>query len=288
MSESVILAGACTPSADLFSGLGSLDSLSLLGIVMESALERAGVASDVDCAIIAQEQARRAVRRARIPDRVPAVSVSGSRRCGLHVVALADRLIRTGERDVVVVGGVGPRGVVPLPKTLRSRSHEVPAQAVAPGDTVPRAEVTAQPGATAGPSVPRRADCAVAIVLMRRTRADRLRLPWLALVGAHGTAEEGAVSSYADAVRVLHRALREVPATLNDLSLVEVHRSAVVENTAGTPDPLSGTHRAFDTTGVRVLLRLAQSLEREGRGMGAVSIWGDHPAEALVICPPGS
>ncbi|MFH8560000.1 hypothetical protein [Streptomyces sp. NPDC017988] len=285
MSESVILAGACTPSADLFSGLGSLDSLSLLGIVMESALERAGVASDVDCAIVAQEQAWRAVRRARIPDRVPAVSVSGSRRCGLHVVALADRLIRTGERDVVVVGGVGPSGgVVPLPGTLRSRSREVPAQAVAPGDTVPQADVTARPGATAGPSVPRRADCAVAIVLMRRARADRLRLPWLALVGAHGTAEEGAVSSYADAVRVLHRALREVPATLNDLSLVEVHRSAVVENTAGMPNP----PRAFDATGVRVLLRLAQSLEREGRGMGAVSIWGDHPAEALVICPPDS
>jgi acetyl-CoA acetyltransferase len=286
MSESVILAGACTPSGDLFSALGGLDSLSLLGIVIESALERAGVTSDLDYAIIGQEQARRVVRRAHVPDTVPAVSVSGGRWCGLHAIALADHLIRTRERDVVVVGGVDPEAVAPFPGTFRRRAREGAVPAGAPGGILPPANAAADPGAAVGALTPRRAECAVAIVLMRRTRAEQLSLPWLARVGAHGTAESGAGSSYADAERALHRALCDMSATPKDLSLLEVHRSTAGGSTPGMPGPLSGRRYAFDTTGMRVLLRLAQSLERGGRGMGAVSMWGDHPAEALVICSP--
>ncbi|MER6159612.1 hypothetical protein ABT147_29370 [Streptomyces sp. NPDC001868] len=260
MSESVILAGACTPSGDLFAGLGALNAVALGALIIEGALDRAGIsATEVDYVITGQEQARQTAQRACIPGRVPAISVSGTRLCGLSVIALADRLIRSGERDVVVVGGVDPGG----------------ARSV-------RCSGAADPGPAGGP--PHRADCAVAVVLMRRARADRLGLPWLARVGAHSTVTGSAGSSCEGAVRAIRQALLAVPATPRDLRLVEVRKTSPVNGADRAPAPPSAVMSAFDTTGVRTVLRLAQALARRGGGMGAAGMWGDHPAEAVIVC----
>ncbi|MEI5524972.1 hypothetical protein WB401_21065 [Streptomyces brasiliscabiei] len=260
MSESVILAGACTPSGDLFAGLGALNAVTLGALIIEGALDRAGVsAGEVDYVITGQEQARRTARGARIPDRVPAVSVSGARLCGLNAIALADRLIRSGEGDVVVVGGVDPGGVRSM-----------------------RCSGTPDPCLAGGP--PRRADCAVAVVLMRRTRADRLGLPWLARVGAHSAVTGSAGSSCAGAVRAIRQALLAVPATPRDLRFVDVRQTSLMTGADPAPAPPSAVASAFDTTGVRTVLRLAQTLARKGGGMGAAGIWGDHRAEAVIVC----
>jgi acetyl-CoA acetyltransferase len=286
MSESVILAGACTPSGDLFAGLGALSSVTLGALIIEGALDRAGIcAADVDYVITGQEQARQAAQRACIPDRVPAISVSRTRLSGLNVIALADQLIRGGQRDVVVVGGVDLGDDARLAQgTLSRRRPEGAVLDAMVGGSVARRDIAAHFGPTAAPGLPRRADCAVAIVLMRRAKAERLGLPWLAGVGAHSTVVTSAGSSYAQAVRAIRQALREVPATPKDLRLVEVRKTLLANGMDRTPVPLSAAGHAFDTTGMRMVLRLAQALKRRGRGMGAASMWGDHPAEAVIVC----
>ncbi|MFD4628993.1 hypothetical protein ACFVYR_03715 [Streptomyces sp. NPDC058284] len=245
MSESVIVAGAATSGGALCASLGALPSVTLGALVIEAALDRAGIgAADVDHVLVGQRQARQVVRRALVPDRVPAVSVGGTRFCALRTLALADRLIRGGEGDVVVVSGTDPG----LART--------------------------------GTGPPWRVERAVAVVLMRRTRAERLGLPWLAGLGAHSTVVGSAGSSYAQAVRAVRQALRETSAVPRDLCAVDVRESP---RAARGYDAVPDEH-VFDTTGLRMALRLSRSLRRRERGTGAVAMWGDHGAEAVVIC----
>ncbi|WP_151483504.1 thiolase family protein [Streptomyces albicerus] len=285
MSESVIVAGACTPSADLFGGLGALSSVSLGALIIEGALDRAGISAiDVDYVITGQEQARQVAQRSCIPDRVPAISVSRTRLCSLNAVALADQLIRRGEQDVVVVGGVDPMGARSVRGTHRRRRTEGAVLDAMMGGILQRRDSAAELDPVEGPGLSRRADCAVAIVLMRRTKAERLGLPWLVGVGAHSMVVSSTGSPYAQAVRAVRQALREVPATPQDLSLVEARKTLPALDPDGATGPLSASRPVFDTTGIRMLLRLAQTLKRRGRGMGAAVMWGDHRAEAVIIC----
>jgi acetyl-CoA C-acetyltransferase len=95
-----------------FKGLSAAD---LGGVAIKAALERAGVAPDqVDYVIMGQVlqagtgqiTARQAAVKAGIGMEVPALTINKVCLSGLDAIALADQLIRAGEFDIVVAGGM--------------------------------------------------------------------------------------------------------------------------------------------------------------------------------------
>ncbi|SCL18459.1 acetyl-CoA C-acetyltransferase [Micromonospora nigra] len=112
---SVIVSGARTPMGRLLGNLKDLPATKLGGVAIKAALERAGVAPDqVQYVIMGQVlqagagqiPARQAAVEAGIPMSVPALTINKVCLSGLDAIALADQLIRAGEFDVVVAGGM--------------------------------------------------------------------------------------------------------------------------------------------------------------------------------------
>ncbi|WP_433387252.1 acetyl-CoA C-acetyltransferase [Micromonospora sp. KLBMP9576] len=112
---SVIVSGARTPMGRLLGNLKDLPATRLGGIAIKAALERAGVAPEqVQYVIMGQVlqagagqiPARQAAAEAGIPLSVPALTVNKVCLSGLDAIALADQLIRAGEFDIVVAGGM--------------------------------------------------------------------------------------------------------------------------------------------------------------------------------------
>ncbi|WP_043616236.1 acetyl-CoA C-acetyltransferase [Nonomuraea candida] len=115
MSSSVIVAGARTPIGKLLGSLSSLQAVDLGGLAIKAALERAGVAPEaVEYVIMGQViqagagqiPSRQAAVKAGIPMTVPSVTINKVCLSGLDAIALADQLIRAGEFDIVVAGGM--------------------------------------------------------------------------------------------------------------------------------------------------------------------------------------
>jgi acetyl-CoA C-acetyltransferase len=115
VDRSVLVAGARTPMGRLLGSLKSFSGADLGGFAIKAALERAGVAPDeVDYVIMGQVlqagagqiPARQAAVKAGIPMTVPALTINKVCLSGLDAIALADQLIRAGEFDVVVAGGM--------------------------------------------------------------------------------------------------------------------------------------------------------------------------------------
>ena len=115
MTGSVIVAGARTPMGRLLGSLKDLSAADLGGVAIAGALARAGVAPDaVDYVIMGQViqagtgqiTARQAAVRAGIPMSVPAITINKVCLSGLNAIALADQLIRAGEVETVVAGGM--------------------------------------------------------------------------------------------------------------------------------------------------------------------------------------
>ncbi|MEV1171885.1 acetyl-CoA C-acetyltransferase [Nonomuraea sp. NPDC049784] len=115
MSSSVIVAGARTPIGKLLGSLSGLPAVELGGIAIKAALERAGVAPEaVEYVIMGQVlqagagqiPSRQAAVKAGIPMTVPSITINKVCLSGLDAIALADQLIRAGEFDIVVAGGM--------------------------------------------------------------------------------------------------------------------------------------------------------------------------------------
>ena len=115
MAGSVIVAGARTPMGRLLGSLKDFSGADLGGFAIKGALERAGVGPDqVDYVIMGQVlqagagqiTARQAAVKAGIPMTVPALTVNKVCLSGLDAIALADQLIRAGEFEIVVAGGM--------------------------------------------------------------------------------------------------------------------------------------------------------------------------------------
>ncbi len=112
---SVIVAGARTPMGRLLGSLKDFSAADLGGLAIKGALDKAGVAPDqVEYVILGQVlpagagQApyRQAAANAGIPMSVPSVGVNKVCLSGLDAIALADQVIRAGEFDIVVAGGM--------------------------------------------------------------------------------------------------------------------------------------------------------------------------------------
>ena len=126
-NRSVIVAGARTPIGKLSGALKDLTAMDLGGIAIAGALDKAGVAGDqVDYVIMGhvlqagqgQITARQAAVKGGIPMNVPAVTINKVCLSGLDAIALADQLIRAGEVEIVVAGGMESMSNAPylLPK----------------------------------------------------------------------------------------------------------------------------------------------------------------------------
>jgi acetyl-CoA C-acetyltransferase len=111
----VIVAGARTPFGKFGGGFKDVPAVKLGGHAIRAALERSGVAGDrVDYVIMGQVlqagagqiTARQAAIEAGIPQEVPAITINKVCLSGLNAIALADQLIRAGEVEVVVAGGM--------------------------------------------------------------------------------------------------------------------------------------------------------------------------------------
>jgi acetyl-CoA C-acetyltransferase len=112
---SVIVSGARTPMARLLGNLRDFSATQLGSVAIKAALARGGVPPErVQYVIMGQVlqagagqiPARQAAVGAGISMSVPALTVNKVCLSGLTAIALADQLIRAGECDVVVAGGM--------------------------------------------------------------------------------------------------------------------------------------------------------------------------------------
>ncbi|GAB3152362.1 acetyl-CoA C-acetyltransferase [Micromonospora sonneratiae] len=112
---SVIVGGARTPMGRLLGNLKDLPATKLGAIAIKGALDRAGIGADqVQYVIMGQVlqagagqiPARQAAVEAGIPMSTPALTINKVCLSGLDAIALADQLIRAGEFDIVVAGGM--------------------------------------------------------------------------------------------------------------------------------------------------------------------------------------
>src|SRR5713226_5776950 len=112
---SMIVAGARTPIGKFGGAFKDVPAVSLGAHAIRAALDRAGVeGKDVDYVIMGQVlqagagqiTARQAANSAGIPMSIPALTINKVCLSGLNAIALADQLIRVGEVERVVAGGM--------------------------------------------------------------------------------------------------------------------------------------------------------------------------------------
>jgi acetyl-CoA C-acetyltransferase len=128
MSGSVIVAGARTPIGRLLGGLKDTSAADLGGVAIKGALEKAGVSGDqVEYVIMGQViqagtgqiTARQAAVKGGIPMTIPSITINKVCLSGINAIAMADQLIRAGEHEIVVAGGMESMTRAPhlLPKS---------------------------------------------------------------------------------------------------------------------------------------------------------------------------
>ena len=114
-ASSVIVAGARTPIGRFHGGLSTIPAAELGAIAIAAAVERSGippvaigyvVMGHVVTAGAGQNPARIAAAGAGLPMNVPAVTVNNVCLSGMNSIVLADQLIRSGDYDIVVAGGM--------------------------------------------------------------------------------------------------------------------------------------------------------------------------------------
>jgi acetyl-CoA C-acetyltransferase len=115
MTGSVIVGSARTPIGKLSGALAGFSGADLGGLAIKAALERAGVGADqVDYVLMGQVlqagtgqiTARQAAAKAGIPMTVPAMTVNKVCLSGINAIYLADQMIKNGDAEVVVAGGM--------------------------------------------------------------------------------------------------------------------------------------------------------------------------------------
>ena len=390
----VIVAGARTPIGRLLGSLKGFSAVDLGGFAIKDAMEKAGVSpGQVEYVIMGQVlqagtgqiPARQAAVRAGIPMTVPGLTVNKVCLSGLDAIALADQLIRAGEFDVVVAGGMesmtqaphlltGSRegfkyGDVTLTDHMAydglwdvftgqpmgaltegcnaaglglsreeqdefsARSHQRAAagwkNGVFDDEVVPievpqgrgdpvlfaedegiRPETTVESLAKLRPAFDRLgtitagsasqiSDGACAVVVMSRTKADELGLPWLAEIGARGVVagpDSTLQSQPAAAIRV---ACAKDGIQPRDLDVIEINEAFAAVGIASTRELGVDEDRVnvnggaiavghpIGMSGARLVLHAALELRRRGGGTGAAALCGGGgQGDALILRVP--
>jgi acetyl-CoA C-acetyltransferase len=114
-TSSVIVAGARTPIGKFGGSLAVFRAVDLGALAIREALERSSVAPEqVDYTIMGhvlqagqgQITSRQAAIAAGIPKETPAITVNKVCLSGMSAIAMADQMIRAGEVEIVVAGGM--------------------------------------------------------------------------------------------------------------------------------------------------------------------------------------
>ena len=123
MAKKIVLAGACRTAIGVMGGALSTTPAPELGtIVIKEALKRSGVKPEqvdmvyMGCVIQAgtgQNPARQAAVNAGIPVESPAITINVLCGSGLDCVNTAARMIREGEADIIVAGGIENMSMAP-------------------------------------------------------------------------------------------------------------------------------------------------------------------------------
>ncbi len=115
MTRSVIVAGCRTPIGKLAGSLGPLRASELGGVAIAAILAQTQLdPSSVDAVLMGQVlqagqgqiTARQAAVYGGVPMSVPATTINKVCLSGLHTVYLADLMVRSGEADIVIAGGM--------------------------------------------------------------------------------------------------------------------------------------------------------------------------------------
>ncbi|MBM3688578.1 MAG: acetyl-CoA C-acetyltransferase [Actinobacteria bacterium] len=390
---SVIVAGARTPMGRLLGSLKGFSGADLGGFAIKGALERAGVSPDqVDYVIMGQVlqagtgqiTARQAAVKAGIGMDVPALTINKVCLSGLDAIALADQLIRAGEFDIIVAGGMesmtnaphllmGSREGVKYgdwkaidsmaydaltcafdecamgesterfnarhgltredQDAFAARSHQLAAKAVANGvfdeeivavpipqrkgdpvlfaqDEGIRADTTveslaglrpafAKDGTITAGSASQISDGAAAVVVMSKTKARELGLPWLAEIGAHGVVAGPDASLHEQPANAIKRACQKQGIAVSDLDLIEINEAfaavgivstralEVDEDIVNVNGGAIALGHPVGMSGARIALHLALELRRRGGGIGAAALCGGGgQGDALILSVP--
>ena len=111
----MVVAGARTPIGKFGGAFKDLPAVELGGSAIRAALDRARIdGADVEYVIMGQVlqagtgqiTARQAAIKAGIPQEVPAITINKVCLSGLNAIAMADQMIRAGEVETVVAGGM--------------------------------------------------------------------------------------------------------------------------------------------------------------------------------------
>jgi acetyl-CoA C-acetyltransferase len=127
VSRSLIVAAVRTPFGRLGGGLASYPATELGSIAIREALDRVGLApSEVEYVImgqvlqagVGQAPARQAAVAAGIPKEIPADTINKVCASSIRAIEIADLMIRSGEHELVVTGGMESMSNAPylLPK----------------------------------------------------------------------------------------------------------------------------------------------------------------------------
>jgi acetyl-CoA C-acetyltransferase len=124
MSREVVLVGACRTAVGTFGGtLKDTPAVTLGKVVMEESLKRAGLKGEqldeviFGCVIqagLGQNVARQAMIHAGIPKEVTAFTINKVCGSGLRAVSLAAQVIKSGDADVVLAGGMENMSAAPF------------------------------------------------------------------------------------------------------------------------------------------------------------------------------
>lgn len=115
MTESVIVAGARTPIGKFQGAFSGFTAMQLGGVAIREALSRAGLSGDqIDYVIMGQVlqaaqgqiTARQAAVAGGVPMSVPAITINKVCLSGINALALSDALIKTGEIEIAIAGGM--------------------------------------------------------------------------------------------------------------------------------------------------------------------------------------
>ena len=115
MTRSVIVSAVRTPFAKLGGALKDYEATELGGIVIRAALDKAGIEnSEVEYVIMGQvlqggagqAPARQAAIAAGLPKEIPADTINKVCASSIRAVEIADAMIRAGDHDVIVTGGM--------------------------------------------------------------------------------------------------------------------------------------------------------------------------------------
>lgn len=143
-------------------------------------------------------------------------------------------------------------------------------------------------------------DGAAAVVVMRRSKAEQLGLPWLAEIGAHGVVSGPDASLHEQPSNAVRAALRKAGSEAGDLDLVEINEAFAAvglvstralgldEEQVNVNGGAIALGHPIGMSGARLALHLSLELKRRNGGLGAAALCGGGgQGDALLLRVPG-